>query len=178
MAMVAPPWLPWRRHGSSSQRSGRGLEAAGTQAHAPRAPGHHVQPLTWPLLSSPAVVCTAGPCCSVGWSVDAMRSGPPAPTNHSRRHRSRSFPENQAKKGQTVSKRNEDALRRPPCVQKELALCRPCATPACTPGEVLREETVLAADSGPWPLSCKPPSRSQQLSSVWLESWASMLSAL
>ena len=77
MAMVAPPWLPWRRHGSSSQRSGRGLEAAGTQAHAPRAPGHHVQPLTWPLLSSPAVVCTAGPFCSVGWSVwsvDAMRS--------------------------------------------------------------------------------------------------------
>ena len=74
MAMVAPPWLPWRRHGSSSQRSGRGLEAAGTQTHAPRAPGHHVQPLTWTLLSSPAVVCTAGSCCSVGWSVDAMRS--------------------------------------------------------------------------------------------------------
>jgi hypothetical protein len=47
-------------------------------------------------------------------------SGPPAPTNQSRRHRSRRFPENQAKKGQTVSKRNEDALRRPPCVQKEL----------------------------------------------------------
>ena len=175
MAMVAPPWLPWRRHGSSSQRSGRGLEAAGTQAHAPRAPGHHVQPLTWTLLSSPAVVCTAGPCCSVGWSVDAMRSVSLGGSGLDRRRQQIS----RGVIGQEVFLRIKRKKDVPSVnVQKELPLCRPCATPACTPGEVVREETVLAADSGPWPLSCKPPSRSQQLSSVWLESWASMLSAL
>ena len=31
---------------------------------------HHAQPLTWSLLSSPVMVCTAGLCCSVGRSVD------------------------------------------------------------------------------------------------------------
>ena len=31
---------------------------------------HHAQPLTWSLLSSPVMVCTAGLSCSVGRSVD------------------------------------------------------------------------------------------------------------
>jgi hypothetical protein len=43
---------------------------AGARHHARQ--GHHVQPLTWSLLSSPVMVCTAGRglCCSVGRSVD------------------------------------------------------------------------------------------------------------
>ena len=73
---------PWRRHGGA-RHGGHG--APWQQQPAPRAvveggrnagarhharQGHHVQPLTWSLLSSPVMVCTAGLCCSVGRSVD------------------------------------------------------------------------------------------------------------
>ena len=181
-AAMAAMAASWQQQPAQRARAGGGRNAG---ARPPRArasrPASHLDTAFFArrglhrrVLLLCGVVCRRHEVCK----PRRKWSGPPAPTNQSRRHRSRSFPENQAKKGQTVSKRNEDALRRPPCVQKELPLCRPCATPACTPGEVVREETVLAADSGPWPLSCKPPSRSQQLSSVWLESWASMLSAL
>ena len=72
---MAAPWrarhgghgAPWQQQ-PAPRAVVEGGRNAGARHHARQ--GHPVQPLTWSLLSSPVMVCTAGLSCSVGRSVD------------------------------------------------------------------------------------------------------------
>ena len=66
-ATMAAMAASWQQQPAQRARAGGGRNA-GARHHARQR--HHAQPLTWSLLSSPVMVCTAGLSCSVGRSVD------------------------------------------------------------------------------------------------------------